>query len=296
MDIRTIKTFQTIVKMGSFQRAAEELQYVQSTITMHMQKLESDLGVKLLERGKKLQLTEAGRLFHEKSDLLLKDYDYLHSIMNELINGETGIVRLGVMEPTASYRLPAVLGPFLQQFPKVQISIHIGNTFVLNEMLDAGKIDLAICTTPDSGLGAEFEPLFVEQLGLLVPEAHPLAAKETIRLADLQHMKLLLTSNICPFRKKLESSLLEKGGSPYSGIEIGNMVALKFYVQASFGIAVVPLVTVDPAPPGTVLKLIEDFDSGLVTGMLRKQDGTSLGSAGIKLIEALREGFLTASA
>nr|WP_280146922.1 LysR family transcriptional regulator [Priestia megaterium]MDH3171300.1 LysR family transcriptional regulator [Priestia megaterium] len=53
MDLRTIKTFQTIARLGSFQKAAEELKYVQSTVTMQIQKLESDLGVKLIERGKK---------------------------------------------------------------------------------------------------------------------------------------------------------------------------------------------------------------------------------------------------
>ncbi|NGY75576.1 LysR family transcriptional regulator [Bacillus megaterium] len=52
MDLRTIKTFQTIARLGSFQKA-EELKYVQSTVTMQIQKLESDLGVKLIERGKK---------------------------------------------------------------------------------------------------------------------------------------------------------------------------------------------------------------------------------------------------
>lgn len=53
MDLKTIKTFQTIVSSGSFNRAAEELNYAQSTVTMQMQRLESDLGCQLLERGKK---------------------------------------------------------------------------------------------------------------------------------------------------------------------------------------------------------------------------------------------------
>ncbi|MFC5703909.1 LysR family transcriptional regulator [Cohnella faecalis] len=291
MDIRTIKTFQTIVKHGSFQRAADELQYSQSTITMHIQKLETDVGLKLLERGKKLRLTEAGRLLNQKADVLLKDYDHLNSSMAELVQGEAGVVRLGVMEPTASYRLPAIIGPFLQQYPKVQISIQIGNTTVLHQMLEEDQVDWVICTTPDTGIGHLFEPLFVEKLGLLMPDSHPLAVKEAIYLRDLQNENLLVTTNVCPFRRKLESSLLEKGGSPYNGMEIGNMAALKFYVQASFGLAVVPYITAVPAPAGTVLREIEDLDSGLVTGLLRKESGAVLSSASIKLIECLREGL-----
>lgn len=289
MDIRNIKTFQTIIKLGSFQRAAEELQYGQSTVTMHIQKLESDLGVKLLERGKKLKLTEAGRLFHQNADLLLKDYDFLQSSMVELLQGEGGNIRLGAMEPTASYRLPLILGPFLQQHPKVKVSIQIGNTTMLGQMLNEGSIDLAICSTPDTGLEQSFEPLFNERLALLVPESHPLASKDMIFLRDLQHENILITNSLCPYRQKLESSLLEKGGSPYSGMEIGNMAALKFYVQANFGIAVVPVITAIPNPEGTVLKNIHDLDSGLVTGLLRKQNGSSFSSAAEKLIDILRK-------
>ncbi|MEC0226103.1 LysR family transcriptional regulator [Paenibacillus alba] len=293
MDIRNIKTFQTIIKLGSFQRAAEELQYGQSTVTMHIQKLEGDLGVKLLERGKKLKLTEAGRLFHQNADMLLKDYDFLHTSIAELIQGEAGIVRIGVMEPTASYRLPSILGPFLQQHPKVKVSIQIGNTTILGQMLNEGSIDLAICSTPDTGIENTFEPLFNEELALLVPDTHPLAVKEVIHLRDLQNENILITNSLCPYRQKLESSLLEKGGSPYAGMEIGNMAALKFYVQANFGIAVVPVITAMPNPEGTVLKKIQDLDSGLVTGMLRKTSGSSFSTAAEKLISLLREELQT---
>lgn len=289
MDIRNIKTFQTIIRLGSFQRAAEELQYGQSTVTMHIQKLESDLGVKLLERGKKLTLTEAGRLFHQNADLLLKDYDYLQASMDELVKGDAGIIRLGVMEPTASYRLPQLLGPFLRQHPKVKISIHIGNTTVLGQMLHEGSIDMAICSTPNTGLEHSFEPFFSERLALLVPETHSLASKPTIRLQDLQHEHLLITNSQCPYRQKLENALLENGGSPYSGMEIGNMAALKYYVQANFGIAVVPVISATPTPPGTVLKAIDDLDSGLVTGLLRKMNASTFSLATESLVEIFRK-------
>lgn len=289
IDIRNIKTFQTIIRLGSFQRAAEELQYGQSTVTMHIQKLESDLGVKLLERGKKLTLTEAGRLFHQNADLLLKDYDYLQASMDELVKGDAGIIRLGVMEPTASYRLPQLLGPFLQQHPKVKISIHIGNTTVLGQMLHEGSIDMAICSTPNTGLDHSFEPLFIERLALLIPDSHVLATKTSIFLRDLQYENLLITNSQCPYRQKLENALLENGGSPYSGMEIGNMAALKYYVQANFGIAVVPVISATPIPQGTVLKPIDDLDSGLVTGLLRKMNGSTFSLATESLVEIFRK-------
>lgn len=59
MDLKTLKTFQMIVKYGSFIRTAQEMNYAQSTVTMQIQKLESELGVQLIERGKEIGLTEA---------------------------------------------------------------------------------------------------------------------------------------------------------------------------------------------------------------------------------------------
>lgn len=106
MDFKALITFQTIVSTGSFNRAAEELNYAQSTITMQIQKLESQLGVQLLERGKGISLTEAGRLFHEQSLLIVKDMGRLQSSLAEMKSGEAGSVRLGATDPTASYRLP----------------------------------------------------------------------------------------------------------------------------------------------------------------------------------------------
>ena len=62
MEFRHLKTFQTILKTGSFLQTAEQLQYAQSTITLHIQQLEPELGVKIfLPQGNKLQLTKAGR-------------------------------------------------------------------------------------------------------------------------------------------------------------------------------------------------------------------------------------------
>lgn len=91
MEIRLIKTFQTIVKLGNFQRAAEALQYSQPTITIQIKKLEEELGVKLFERGKTITLTTAGRLFHERAGSLLQEYDDLNVALVDFIQGRPAL-------------------------------------------------------------------------------------------------------------------------------------------------------------------------------------------------------------
>ncbi|MFC5464101.1 LysR family transcriptional regulator [Lederbergia graminis] len=270
MDLRTIKTFQTIVKCGSFQQAAEQLNYAQSTVTTQIKKLENDLGVTLLERGNHLQLTEAGRLLYEKGELLLRSFDHVKQSMTELVEGEAGILRIGVMEPMASYRLPVLLTMFSKQFPKVQISLQIHGSSVLADMVEKEEIDIAICAAPDIYRDTEFDPIFSEKVALLIPETHRLSKVEHVKLVDLYNEKLLITNSTCPFRGNFERKLLESGIIPSYGMEVSNLMALKYYVQAGFGAAIVPLITIQPPPVGTVMKHIMDFPSGLTVGSLRK--------------------------
>lgn len=289
MDLKTIKTFKTIVELGSFQRAAEELNYAQSTVTMHIKSLEAELDVVLLERGKKLQLTEAGRLLNEKGDLLLKGFDSLQNAMADLIHGESGFIRLGVMEPTASFRIPDILAPFIKKFPKIQLSVQIHSSKALMEMVRKDEVDLALCTAPELSGETSFQPLFQEEVVLLIPESHQLGEKEYVSLKDLQDEELLTTTSICPFRRNFEKQMIEVGISPHYGVEISNMLGLKHYVQANYGIAVVPLITVTPPPQGTVIKPIIDFEKGLTVGLLKKENYDHTGSAMEYLVEVIRQ-------
>jgi LysR family transcriptional regulator, regulator of the ytmI operon len=287
MDLRTIKTFKTVVKYGSFQRAAEELNYAQSTITTHIKNLEAELGVTLLKRGKTLQLTEAGRLLSEKGEFLLKGFENLQSLLKELVQGESGIIRIGVMEPTASYRLPPLLASFRKKYPKIQLNIQIHSSKSLVDMVMNDEVDLAICTAPEMATNTVFDPLFSEEVVLLVPVEHHLSQKEIIYLEDLKNEQLLMTSSSCPFRNNLEKKMIELGINPVYGIEISNMLALKHYVRSALGIAVVPRITVKNPPKGTVIKPIADFHKGLTVGILRNSERFYNNKSIERLIEIL---------
>ncbi|WNS78358.1 LysR family transcriptional regulator [Domibacillus sp. DTU_2020_1001157_1_SI_ALB_TIR_016] len=291
MDLRTIKTFYTIARLGSFQKAADELMYVQSTVTMQIQKLETDLGVKLIERGKKIHLTDAGRVFFDKADLLLRDLEYVQNTMHEWVHGEAGKIRIGAIEPMAIYRLPEILEPFNKKYPKVQISIQVNNTQTLTKMIKDGELDIALCNTPVLDHTTLFEPLLTEQVSLLLPAAHHLAERDEIYLADFKNERLLLGAFVCNYRINLEKSLVEAGIQPQVGLEINSMSALKEYVQAGLGIAVIPDVIIRTPPVGTTTKKVVDLNVGVVTGILRKTNNITAGTAIERLIALIKENF-----
>ncbi|MFC3748669.1 LysR family transcriptional regulator [Paenibacillus sp. GCM10012306] len=289
MDIKALKTFQTIVSTGSFNRAAEELNYAQSTVTMQIQKLEAELGVQLLERGKQIVLTEAGRLFHEQGRQIIKDIERLESDLAGLHTGDAGSVRMGVTDPTATYRLPDLLKTFLNDYPKVEVEVEIASTQVLSEQLLRGELDWALCSAPELVTGLYFEPLFTERFLLLLPEGHPLAANQRITPEDLREHRILITATHCPYRKKLESVLQESGGAPLHTMVIGSMVALKDYVAAGLGIALIPAVMLNPLPNGTVSRQLAGAQIDMSCGLLCKTADYPLVRASAKLYNFIRQ-------
>ncbi|MCP1184073.1 LysR family transcriptional regulator [Paenibacillus sp. 1781tsa1] len=289
--MRMIKTFQTIVKLGSFQQAAEALQYSQPAITQHIQKLEGDLGVKLIDRGKKIKLTEAGKIFYARADQLLKEYEYLTNTISDIQQGQAGYVRIGVSEPTASHRLPAILSSFVEKNPKIRLSIRIGDSKLLNELVVDEQLDFAVCPSPETSLDTEFQPLLFEPMALLLYNTHPFAQATEIHLQDLKGQPFLFTPPNCPIRIRIEQLLAEKIDSDYQGIEISNIRSHKYYVQAKLGITIAPIATIAPAIPGTVIQPIADLKVGPIVGVLRKRN-TPLGTASEKLMLDIRTALL----
>ncbi|UJF33979.1 LysR family transcriptional regulator [Paenibacillus hexagrammi] len=289
MDFKTLKSFQTIAKHGSFALAAEELNYAQSTVTMQIQKLESELGILLIERGKKCSLTAAGRLFLEQSLLIIERMEQLQTNIADLQNGEVGTIRVGLTEPTASYRFPKLLQKFSRQYPKIRVALEIAGTPVLLAALSKGTVDLAICSSPNVGSELYFQPLFQEKFVVLLPEDHPLAQYDAIQPEQLNGQTLLVTSESCPYRKKLEMTLRETGNIAVETMEIGSMTAMKPYVQEGFGIALVPELALEGISPGLTTRKLDGASIDMLMGLVCNTSTFTSSSASAKLFHFLKE-------
>jgi DNA-binding transcriptional LysR family regulator len=293
MEIRMIRTFQMIVKLGSFQKAAEALQYSQPTVTMHIKKLEEELEVELLIRAKIIKMTEAGRIFYERADRMLKEYEYLCDSIADFRQGEAGLVRIGGSEPWVSQFMPSLLPLFVEKYPKVQISIMSGSSNKLSEMLANDLIDFAVCTEPEANLQIHFEPLLKEPMALLIPESHRLSGRKEISVKELKNEKFLMTMGNCPIRIKVESIISNNiDDLKHQSIEVANISSLKYYVQANLGIALAPIVAIYPEIPATLLKPVIDLHEGFQIGILKRRYDPPQGTAVLRLMQEVEQ-FLT---
>ncbi|MEL7315078.1 MAG: LysR family transcriptional regulator [Cyanobacteria bacterium J06559_3] len=292
MEFRHLQTFQAIAQAGSFLKAAEKLQYAQSTITLHIQQLENELGVKLFSRrGKRTELTVAGRTLQSHAHQLLYRATQLQQAMTDLVAGEAGQLRIGSVEPVASVHLPAILVGFCRQHPKVRLTLEVGVTKMISQHVAAGDLDLAICSPPAANLGLEFEFLFQDPISLLVPTPHPLANTVAITVASLAEERLILTEEYCPYREVLEKALLPHGINPFSGIEVMSLEALKQMVHHGLGIGVMPTAAILSPPPDTVVQRIANLELQLPIGLVMSPEVALPGSVLQSLVEDLKTGL-----
>lgn len=292
MDIQVIKTFFSILKNGSFQEAAKELGYAQSTVTNHIQSLEAELGVVLLERGKKIRLTQAGELFKTPARHLLTEYENLITSVNEFSDNTKGVVQIGANEPIASHILPKILNDFRAQFPFINVEITIDTSITLNNMVIEGTLDFAICTLSTSDNDMSFFPILEFPILIAVPISHQLASKEKINLKDLRHERILIPRPQTSSLKKLEA-LLDKKIGPYEPVKITNMISPMSFVQNEFGIAFVSSIKAEPAIPGVVVKEIEDLKDKNVSGIFIKKDNRLLTPSTRNLVAFIKDNLST---
>ncbi|MFA1779976.1 LysR substrate-binding domain-containing protein [Bacillus velezensis] len=271
MELRTIKTFHTIVQSGSFYKAAEILNYSQPTISMRIKQLEQDVGAQLFERGKKLKLTRAGRLFHERAGQLLAQYEVLDHTLADIRQGQAGLIQIGISEPTASLIFPAVLRGFLNDYPDMSVNVSVDDANTCSRKLLEGAIDFAVCGEPELILENYFDPFFHDSLNVIVSDRHPLAAKTSINLEDLENECLIFTPANCPIRIQIEQHLQRSIGSRYRKMELTSSMAHQYYVRENIGVSIFTATAHSEPIEGTKVIPIHNLTISPPVGLLTNQ-------------------------
>ncbi len=289
MDLRHLMTFQTVLKEGSFLAASRALRLAQPTVTLHIQELEAELGMELFDRrGRRRVRTAAGDLLATRALPLLDAVETLERSMAELRDGQSGLLRIGAVEPAASRRVMPLLAQLCRERPRLRVHLEASGTGGVSRGVMAGELEIGLCSQPPVELGLTFEPLYEEEIAALVPRAHRLARRRPLRAAHLAGEPLLLTDQGCAYRSAVESALAGRGVDPRWALESGSTASLSAAVQHGVGIALLPVLAVSPAPPGTVIRRLSDVAIHLRIGLVTRPDAAPATSALATLVAVLR--------
>lgn len=250
VSLRELGTVLAVGRYGSALRAARELGYAQSTVTLHVQNVERVLGTRLFVRDSKgLAPTPAGRIALAEGKALLERA----AQFGARVRGEAGEVHaevvFGTIEPFGTCALPAVLAAYRRRSPKVHVTLRIGGNAAMRELLDAGEIAFAIAGRPQGRVTSyDFSPLFVERFVVLVSKRHRLAAATKVRLRDLHRETILLSEETCAYRNLVATAVDEGHLDGVLRASFGTVMNLPYAVEAKLGIAIVPAMLASIAP------------------------------------------------
>lgn len=244
MDLTYFQTFREVVNQQSFTRAAEQLGYAQSSVTMQIQKLEREYGVPLFERvGRQMQLTPPGE---ELLKYVVPMLD-LYAESKEIISQQRGgTLTIGTIDSVAAYVLPSYLQQLRRSIPGLTIQMYPEVEEVLLNNVSEGVFDVGVLIDRlPAAAHSRCQVIREEPMVLIAPSDHPWEKQASIHIEDFEGCEFIVTEESCSYRTMFENVLKENGISFRIGFELGSLEAIKHCVMNGLGLAYIPRIAVE---------------------------------------------------
>jgi len=238
MDLRQLRTLAEVVDRGSFSAAAEALGVTQPAVSQQIRALENEVGAKLLERGRRVRLTDRGRVVERYARRMLALSEEFRREMDD--DGDlTGPLMIGSSTGLGEHLLPLLLGEFRSQHPEVPVSLRIEATATVIELVLGRELELGVVGAARPHRGLVYEPFLRDRVILAVPPGHRFAGR-TVMLADLVSEPLIVMQPGAGVRSVIDEEFRRAGVRPRDlkiAMELGLQESAKAAVEAGYGVS-----------------------------------------------------------
>lgn len=259
MELRQLRYFVAVARHRHFTRAAEEVGVAQPALSQQIRNLERELGVLLFDRtSRRVQLTEAGKVFLARAEALLAEATRAQVEMQEFAGLVRGRVTIGAVPSLDDRWLAALLARFYRRYPGIELALREETTAQVADLVARGRLDLALLhrTPGPAAPGLAIAPLFTEDLVLAVAPDHPLAGREGVALHDVREAPWILLKPGSAIRQTVLEAAAVAGYTPHIACESGALTTVRALASAGLGVAVLPRsVAVAEGSPIAVLAL-----------------------------------------
>ena len=240
MDKNLLKylAFVKTVDTGSFTKAADSLNYAQSSVSKMIADLEKEWGISLLQRNKKgVCLTSSGKEILPYARKIVSDFEEIQQKVNEINGIQSGIVRIGTFSSVAINWLPDLFAKFQEDYPGIDYEMLLGDYDEVEKWIDEGRVDCGFLRLP-AGSDLDVISLKKDEYKAVLPVDHPLAEKKFLDYEDLNDQPFLLLEH---GGKTEVSELLEKNHAhPNIRFTTWEDYAIMAMVEQGLGIGVLP--------------------------------------------------------
>ncbi len=239
MDLRQLHALLAVAEHRSFSAAARALHTVQSNVSTHIARLETELGSTLIDRARG-KLTSEGEIVADRARRIIGELRSIEHDLASLSDEVSGHVRLGIIGTTARWIVAPLLDALQGAYPLIEMVIIEATTTSLLPQLVSERLDAAVVNLPVDHPDVDTRPLFDEDRIVVVPSGHPLTAYDQLTLAELEPHPVLMPPTGTAFRDEIETDARRARVTLTPLAEVDGLRLLTSMAFQGFGPALVP--------------------------------------------------------
>lgn len=241
MTLTQLEYTLAVAEQGNFTLAAEKCFVTQPTLSMQVQKLEDELGVKLFNRNAKpIALTQIGTKILSQAKKIIEEAKRMDDIVSMEKGEVKGDFKLGIIPTVMPTLLPLFLNTFIKKYPSVNLKIEESTTVSITEKLIQGKLDAGIAATPLDNPKLIEKPLYYEPFVAYVPKSHPLSKLEKIEPQDVENIDVLVLEDGHCFRNHILKLCKTPKVSKSFDLKSGSFETLIHLANEGMGMTLLP--------------------------------------------------------
>ncbi len=232
MELRQLRYLLAIVEDANFTRAAERVFVSQSALSQQIQALEQEVGATLLDRSKRgVRLTAAGEVLHHHAQRVLQELEQAQVAIQELEGLQRGELRVGVVQTVNDYFMPSLAAAFAHKHPHIRLFVEELSSDEIEARLESGVLQIGMGFLPASSAVIATQPLFDEELALILRADHPLAHHSRVSVSQLDGLPMVLLSNTFCTRRLWEENARLAAAQPQVVMEMNTVGSILAVVE-----------------------------------------------------------------
>ena len=245
MELHTLQVFLTVATERRFSRAAEKMFRTQPAISLALQRLELELGEKLIDRtGKDLILTDAGRTVLEFARRFQSLKLELDNSLAELRDKSAGRLAIGANESTTLYLLQHIQR-YRELYPKIKVQVRRSLSSKIPDELIDGNLELGVISFDPADERIKSKVIYTDALAFVVSPRHRLAHKKTVSIAELGSEIFIAHNVVSPYRDLVLREFQAHKTPLNMSVEMPTIEAIRMLVQSNMGVAFLPRMCVE---------------------------------------------------
>ncbi|HWR50787.1 MAG TPA: LysR family transcriptional regulator [Bryobacteraceae bacterium] len=245
MELYLLQTFLTVSNEKSFSRAAEKLLRTQPAVSLAVQRLETELGEKLIDRsGKELLLTDAGRIVVEYARRFGNLVGDMDNSLAELRDNSAGRLSIGANESTTLYLLQHI-ERYRRMYPKVKVQVRRSFSSKIPTQLIDGDLELGAVSYDPSDERLQSTIIFTDHLAFIVSPRHRFAQRKSVSISELGMETFIAHNVLSPYREVVLREFQRHKVPLNMDVEMPTVETIRRLVQRNEGVAFLPRMCVE---------------------------------------------------